>query len=453
MFSFPKDFLNSLAEINNFNEEAFVKVHADGNIPTSVRFNPNKKNNTLLKFGHKVPWANDAYYLTERPVFTGEPGFHAGCYYVQEASSMFVEFLLKQTIDFGKDIFALDACAAPGGKSTILSSLLNNASVLVSNEVIKSRAEVLAYNLAKWGNCNHIVTCSETSSFKSIKGLFDVVLIDAPCSGSGLFRKQPSSIEEWSLSNVSQCATRQKTILDDLIGTVKSGGYLVYSTCSYSYSENEAIVKWILNEQAFELVKIPIEEDWGIEDTGFGFRFYPYKLNGEGFFCAIFKKVDDIRFQGFSKKNEFKSPSKIEFEVIDKFIIPENCHEFINHADEFKLMNSNSLQFINTFKKQLYLKQVGTSIGEIKHGSLIPHHFLAFSNHLSQQIERLDLADHQAIQYLKKEVFEFENKQTGLKLVTNRSFGIGWAKVLNNRLNNYLPANYRIFNRDIQLWE
>lgn len=453
MPSLPKDFLNSLAYIPNFNEEAFIKVHNDGNTPTSVRFNPFKKTTSLLKLENKVPWTTDAYYLKERPVFTGDPNFHAGCYYVQEASSMFIEYALKQTIDFNKEIYALDACAAPGGKSTILSSLINNTSVLVSNEVIKSRTEILSYNLAKWGNCNHVVTGSETTSFSTVKGLFDVVLVDAPCSGSGLFRKQPEAINEWSLAAVTQCSTRQKTILADLVGTVKPDGYLIYSTCSYSQEENEDIVKWLIKDHHAEIVKINIEDSWGIEDTGFGFRFYPQNLMGEGFFCAVLKVNGNNHFQGFTKKNEFKTTSKTENEVINEFVNLENQHELINHSDEFKLMNTNTLQFVNTLKKHLYFKQVGTSIGQIKQGSLIPHHFLALSNHLQPKVDFLELSDAQAIQYLKKEPFDFENKETGLKLVKNHNFGIGWAKVLNNRVNNYLPPNYRIFNKDIQLWE
>jgi len=453
MPSLPKDFLNSLIEIPNFNEAAFVKIHDEELVPTSIRFNPFKKTESSFKSLDKVPWTEDGYYLNERPVFTGDPRFHAGCYYVQEASSMFIEYVLRQIVDFNKTVFALDSCAAPGGKSTILSSLLSDDSLLVSNEVIKSRTEVLAYNLAKWGNCNHVVTSSETSSFSSVKGLFDVVLVDAPCSGSGLFRKQPEAIDEWSLSAVAQCSVRQKSILKELIGTVKPGGHLVYSTCSYSEMENEHIVKWLLDEFNCEVVKIDLNEAWGIEDTGFGLRFYPHKLKGEGFFCAVIKVLENETFSGFNKKNEFKLPSKAEMEVIQQFVKMDNQLELINHSDEFKLLNSNALAFVNTFKKQLYFRQVGTSVGEIKHGALIPHHFLALSNHLAASVSNLELSAEESINYLKKEACKFENSKIGLKLITNGGFGIGWAKVLDNRLNNYLPSNYRIFNKDIRLSE
>lgn len=447
----PSNFLNSLRSVKGFNEEALIKAHESDKLPVSIRLNPNKKAELKYELDKPVPWTSDAYYLEERPVFTADPLFHAGCYYVQEASSMFVEHVLKQTVDFSKDIFALDLCAAPGGKTTILSSLLNKDSVLVANEVIKNRADILSYNLAKWGNCNHIVTNSETSSFSSINGLFDVVLVDAPCSGSGLFRKQPDAITEWSEDAVLKCGDRQQKILTDILPSLKTNGILIYSTCSYSALENEEIVKWMLNNTNVELIQMKLESSWGIEDTSFGYRFYPYNLQGEGFFCAVFKVLEDRSEFHLKQKGNLKEATKGEMEIINQFLDVDFEYKVINHQGDYKLLNIKTLSLLNALKNTLYLKQVGTSLGEIKQADLIPHHFLALSNYINSSVERLELNENEVIKYLKKENFDHTHSTTGIKLITHKNFGIGWAKVLNNRANNYLPQNYMIVNKEIGL--
>lgn len=447
----PLNFLNSLRSVKGFNEEALIKAHENDKLPVSVRLNPNKRTELKFELDGSVPWTSDAYYLKDRPVFTADPLFHAGCYYVQEASSMFVEHVLKQTVDLSSDLFALDLCAAPGGKTTILSSLLSKESVLVANEVIKNRADILSYNLAKWGNCNHIVTNSETSSFSGINGLFDVVLIDAPCSGSGLFRKQPDAINEWNEEAVLKCGDRQQKILTDILPSLKTNGVLVYSTCSYSVQENEEIVKWMLDNNDVELVQIKMDAAWGIEDTGLGYRFYPYNLHGEGFFCAVFRVLDYRSEFHLKQKGNLKEATKGEMEIIHPFLNIDFEHKVINHQGDYKLLNTKILQLLNALKSTLYLKQVGTSLGEIKQADLIPHHFLALSNYTNTGIERIELNDNEAIKFLKKENFDHSHSTTGLKLITHKNFGIGWAKVLNNRANNYLPQNYMIINKEIGL--
>lgn len=449
MSAFPPDFINSLKHIPGFDEEAFIRSHSEP-APTSIRINPFKKTELNFELGNRVPWATNAFYLKERPVFTADPLFHAGCYYVQEASSMFIEHALKQVVDFDNSILALDLCAAPGGKSTILSSLLNSSSLLVANEVVKSRADVLAYNLAKWGNCNHVVTNSETASFSNINALFDVVIVDAPCSGSGLFRKQEDAPNEWNLNAVRHCSIRQKDILRDVIPCLKQNAHLLYSTCSYSSAENEEIVKWLISEHHMELVPLKFDQNWGIEDTGSGYRFYPYKLQGEGFFCCVLKMSDSLGAHVPVKKNAFKEVAKADLGVISNFIELGNQYKVIVHNSEYKLINANCLYFINSTKDNLYFKSVGTPLGEIKHEQLIPHHFLAFSSHLRPQVESVELSDDEALKYLKKEDLKLPNRSNGLKRFTSKGFGLGWGKNLGNRINNYLPAHFQIFNKSIK---
>src|SRR5688572_5876321 len=219
----PEKLLQSLKDVKGFYEKAFKEVHASATQITSIRRNPLKlsgitewstgsgqSNAPVIKVEGNVPWSSFGFYLTERPSFTFDPVFHAGCYYVQEASSMFLEQALKQTVDLSKEIRVLDLCAAPGGKSTHIQSLISANSLLVSNEVIKNRTNVLKQNILKWGSTNVVVTNNDPKNFARLEGFFDVLVIDAPCSGSGLFRRDTEAINEWSEDNVLLCCGRQK---------------------------------------------------------------------------------------------------------------------------------------------------------------------------------------------------------------------------------------------------
>ena len=236
----PVALLDSLKGVEGFDKDEFIAIHQSGNQVTSIRLNQFKQANSLEKYYSKeIPWCKNAFYLNERPSFTLDPVFHAGGYYVQEASSMFLWHILEQLIGNdtnGKKV--LDLCAAPGGKSTLLASYFTDG-LVVANEVIKSRSAILVENVIKWGLPNIIVTNNDPSHFNKLIGFFDVIVVDAPCSGSGLFRKDPSAIEEWSEDNVLHCSQRQERILADIIPSLKDNGILLYSTCSYSIDEDE----------------------------------------------------------------------------------------------------------------------------------------------------------------------------------------------------------------------
>src|SRR5690606_10699869 len=199
-------------------------------------------------------------YLPDRPVFTLDPLFHAGCYYVQEASSMFVAHVVQALALNSQPIVALDLCAAPGGKSTLLNSYLHPESLLIANEPIKARVNVLSDNLVRWGHANTVVTHNDPSAFGRLPGYVDLMLVDAPCSGSGMFRKDHAAIDEWSEGAVQLCSERQRRILADSLPALKEGGTLLYSTCSYSVEENEEIADWLCETQGMEPVDIPLNE-------------------------------------------------------------------------------------------------------------------------------------------------------------------------------------------------
>src|SRR5690606_35373595 len=245
---------------------------------TSIRLNPFKSFSSAWPQS-PIPWSKDGYFLEERPSFTLDPAIHAGAYYVQEASSMFIEHVLN-SLAIPRGVY-LDLSAAPGGKSTLLSSYLGHEGLLVANEVIQSRAQILKENLIKWGLGNAVVTNNDPDHFEPLEGFFDLVLVDAPCSGEGMFRKDPQAREEWSPDNVQLCSARQKRIMDKAGALVKGGGYLLYSTCTFNEQENEDMIRFLTEEFAFEPVKIPLDASWNIVETEvetpdgafFGYRF------------------------------------------------------------------------------------------------------------------------------------------------------------------------------------
>ncbi len=296
-FIFPENFIASLSGEPGFEPVNFINAHQIIESPTSIRINPFKK--SALKTNGQVPWCSEGYYLDTRPSFTFDPLFHAGCYYVQEASSMFIDHILKyirQNDD--EPIKVLDLCAAPGGKSTLINSAIGSKDLLVANEIIKTRVPVLCDNLNRWGTPNIIVSNNDPKDFSRLDGFFDMILVDAPCSGSGMFRKDAAAMNEWSEANVNLCHQRQERILADVYPALKEGGYLIYSTCSYSHQENEDILDWLCTEFDMESIRIPINKDWGIEETqsvaqkAWGYRFYPGKVKGEGLFAACLKKKE-----------------------------------------------------------------------------------------------------------------------------------------------------------------
>lgn len=278
-----------------FNEEA----------PVSIRLNP--KLSTGVRPQDKVLWCEEGYYLSDRPQFTFDPLFHAGCYYVQEAASMFICHILRQFEN--KPVAVLDLCAAPGGKSTALRSVLPEASLLVSNEPIPTRAQILLENITKWGAENCIVTNNYPRDFRKAKTKFDLILCDVPCSGEGMFRKDPATISEWSVQNVGKCWRLQREIVADAWECLNPGGTLIYSTCTFNTKENEENVRWIIDTYDAEPIDIPTDPSWRITGSllsGFDapvYRFIPGITRSEGLFvCALRKRMksEELRMKSSS---------------------------------------------------------------------------------------------------------------------------------------------------------
>ena len=433
-------------------------MHESGAQSTSIRLNPPKTFNDQFPIigvqPERVEWCENGYYLPERPSFTLDPLFHAGAYYVQEASSMFLEQALKQGADLSIDLKVLDLCAAPGGKSTLIQSLLSAGSVLVCNEVIKTRVHVLAENITKWGAPNVVVCNNDPKDFQRLAGYFDVIVVDAPCSGSGLFRKDPDSIKEWSENNVQLCSQRQQRIMVDIMPALKEGGLLIYSTCSYSQEEDEAIADWLIAKFPLESVQLKVKEEWNIVETRspdyktYGYRFFPDRVNGEGFFIAVLK--DRRIFSGDQKQTQIKNSRLITSEensAITPYLKNPSGYFFFRLIDDVIAWPEVLKADLARLQDALYIKKAGIKTGNVIRKEMIPHHELAMSTIINEGLPAIELDEKTALQYLRREEIRLDHLTMGWVLVKYRHLLLGWVKILPHRINNYYPQNWRILNK------
>jgi 16S rRNA C967 or C1407 C5-methylase (RsmB/RsmF family)/NOL1/NOP2/fmu family ribosome biogenesis protein len=443
---FPPAFEKRMSDRLGKEWDAFKQIHLTSS-PISVRINPKKT--STAKHESSIPWTQYGYYLKERPLFTLDPSFHAGTYYVQEASSMFLEQALKQSVDLTKPLRLLDLCAAPGGKSTHLLSLISENSLLISNEVIRSRASILSENIQKWGYTNTLVTNSDPEAFGKLNGYFDVMVIDAPCSGEGLFRKDAEAMNEWSPENVELCSQRQRRIVSDVWPALKENGILIYCTCTYSEEENENNLSWLSKEQDVEFVELSLNPGWGIEtiktEKAIGYRFYPHHVNGEGFFISVIRKTnkqDSIRAKG---KKVFQHAPKRLIAQIENWIINHNEFEIIQQDELLIQLPAAWYEEIEFLSRQLHVISKGTALAEVKHEKFVPEHAFALSTCLNKEnFRQIELTLEQALAYLRKENLVVGEGEKGFALMTFEGNGLGWVNLLGNRLNNLYPSNWRI---------
>jgi len=453
----PKELLLSLKDVAGFDAVAFEQTHQQSHPITSVRINQQKiptADILSLPLDHKVDWSSNGFYLTERPSFTLDPLFHAGAYYVQEASSMFLEEVLKQTSDLSTSKKVLDLCAAPGGKSTLIQSMISADSLLICNEVIKTRVTVLAENITKWGASNVVVTNNDPKDFERLPGYFDIIVADAPCSGSGMFRKDNEAIKEWSIDNVALCSQRQQRILSDVLPSLKQEGILIYSTCSYSSSENEDIADWLINEHQMEPIHIAINNNNIIETrskkhNAYGYRFYPDKIKGEGFFiCALRKKINEKSKHVQNKlKSKLEQPSKTQLNILNKWINSSIPLSYFFWEENIIALPELILNEISFLQKNLYLKKAGIQIGSFAKNDLIPSHELAMSTIINPSLPSIEVDLKTALDYLRLSNLDLPECPIGWTLVKYKQVPLGWIKKLSNRINNYYPKEWKILNK------
>lgn len=418
MTELPSDFITSMQQQLGDQEAArLFCALTETESPVSVRLNPLKAYKSArqgeggasqidsalveslgLEQAKPVAWCPGAYYLAKRPQFTLDPLFHAGCYYVQEASSMYIAEAWRhiQAAASCAPSAVLDLCAAPGGKSTLWRSLLADDCLLVANEPHRQRAEILNENLQKWGHPNVMVTNDYAAQFAAYApNFFDVVAADVPCSGEGMFRKDLGSRSEWSLENVAKCAALQRSIIEDVWPALKPGGFLVYSTCTYNHYEDEDNVEWIIRTFGAELI-MP------------GRHFYPHLDQGEGFFIAVLRKP----------------------------------------AEDFR-ERTPRLQYIKHFDWVPYEEKGGKS-SESSRGSkgakgakMVPQHILAMNPDTAADFPQCELTLEQALQYLRRESIAIDAPR-GYTIVCYKQHPLGFVNNLGTRANNLYPQEWRI---------
>jgi 16S rRNA C967 or C1407 C5-methylase (RsmB/RsmF family)/NOL1/NOP2/fmu family ribosome biogenesis protein len=458
----PASFLKSLEGIPGFDRDAFENVHEAGKQVTSLRINPGKWKypdiNKLIEgvFQHQgrqidssqIPWCANGYYLSDRPSFTFDPFLHCGAYYVQEASSMFIGYALEKVFGEVRGLKALDLCAAPGGKSPLLASL-SNISLLVSNELIRTRVPVLYENVVKWGAPHVFISQNDPRDFQGLPGFFDILLIDAPCSGSGLFRRDPDTISEWSPNNVTLCSQRQQRILADALPSLKEDGLLIYSTCSYSIEENENILDWLIKEHDLESVRIESPATFHIVETmsdstqAFGYRFYPDKVKGEGFFMGCLRKKSGSSGLAFNTEKSVMAGAA-DRKILSEWVKDSEEYAFILKNESYMSVPLKLFPDFNYISRNLSLRKSGTRVGNLIRGKLNPDHELAMSQIRHDNIPSLDINYSEAIRFLKKEPIENKASLQGWVLMFYNDVPIGFLKCMPNRANNYYPSDWRI---------
>jgi len=441
----PEGFIKRIKTQKYVDTASLLRALAEPS-PVSIRINSRKWNRKPLN-SEPVPWTDKGYYLKTRPSFTPDPLFHAGCYYPQEASGMFIERVIKQFVDVSEPERVLDLCGAPGGKSIIIADMLRPDSLLVSNEVIKSRASILAETLTKWGTGNVIVTNSDPSAFSRLPGYFDVILVDAPCSGEGMFRTVVAR-NEWSESNAGHCSERQRRILMDVWPALKENGVLIYSTCTFNPDENEENIKWLVDKHKAESVMMDVSDIIGITEIDYqsirGYGFYPDKIRGEGFFISLVRKTEK---QGFSAYGKIKmadfSPARNELQTVRKWSgLPDE--RLLKWGEEIWGLPCSMDNYINLFQN-LRIVKAGTKICTVKNDDYLPSHELAMSDLFSTDIfPSLELDYEEAIAFLRRDNLRPKTGQQGWTLVKFMGINIGLVKNLGNRLNNYYPVEWRI---------
>lgn len=457
----PDTFLKSLESCEGFDLNGFIEAHNQEPV-VSVRMNQLKVEHYLngkpelasasegifnsSNIKGKVNWSSAGMYLKKRPSFTLDPLFHAGLYYVQEASSMFIEHVISNVLSNRENLAALDLCASPGGKTTLLSSL-PNFRVVLANEIIQSRLGPLFENIVKWGAPHVFISNNDPVDFVNLGEFFDMVLVDAPCSGSGLFRKDMQAKEIWNKELVEFCSVRQKRILGDAVKALADGGYLLYSTCSYSSEENEMNLDYLIGQHGLKSVLIEIPKDWGIVQTkspihgAYGYRFYPNKIEGEGFFCALLKKDYSTGVTMPVGKKTIQPSINCN---VEKWIEqPDELFFFQQHEELFAVRTSNE-QDLRLFQDALRLKKSGIRIGSLVRGELNPDHELAMGLLMSKNTRIHDMGLEQAMKFLKKENIDIPFKERGWVLMSYQGIPLGWMKTMEGRSNNYYPKNWRI---------
>lgn len=479
--AYPLDFTTAMHDLLGAEAPDFFAAQAR-RPPVSLRLNPHKIQRVLDRPLPSefipVPWSSQGLYLQDRPCFTLDPRFHGGAYYVQDASCMLLEAVLRQLPEWTEAERVLDLCGAPGGKSTLLKAHLPEQACLISNEVVPARAQILAENLTKWGADRVLVTRSQPRDFQALKQGFDVIVVDAPCSGEGLFRRQPEAIQEWSPDQVQVCARRQADILHDIWPTLEEGGLLIYSTCTWNRQENEELLDSLQNQLSFERVDLQFPEAWGIHANDSIYRCLPHRLEGEGFSVCVLRKTEArtandalsrtdtaSRHKKKDKKQRSAKPAAVPTEVQNWCMSAEQAN-LLNHGEHICHWPVAHQALWQEVSAHLRVVQGPLEVAHLKGKQWLPSlPWLLSSIFEPTPFAMIELTLSQALQYLygealplevshlatptgqHKTTVQSESTPSAWQWVSFAGIPLGWVKATPTHYNNYWPKNWKIRQR------
>ena len=449
----PQQFVvNMRHQLGDSSAEALFEA-LESSSPISVRLNPYKWHGG--EYGTAVPWCEWGRYLDTRPQFTTEIPFVAGAYYVQEAGSQFIAHILKtEGIEGGKII---DMCAAPGGKTTLYSAIVGDRGLVLANEYVRNRANVLADNVRKWGLGNVVVANNDPQHIAAFEQWADVVAVDAPCSGEGMFRKDEVARSEWTAQSVDMCAARQMDILRQAWKSLKAGGLLIYSTCTFNTTEDEGILEQMTSEWGEEIepsTEIAVSDNWGVECIKVGdfqgFRFFPHRVKSEGFFVAVARKRADVGGRSVVPKPRKKIMTDAPREAIkelSRWVVNPDTLRFAVVAESYYAYPLEYFETIRSLANNLTVIYSGVEMGQIFKGKLKPEWSLSQSVWYNRDVvPSVELGREEALDYLRKKDVSAGVFVEGINLVSSDGYALGFVKRVGNRVNNGYPNSLKINN-------
>ncbi len=442
----PVSFEARMKEVLGVQYENFSKS-LNQKATIAIRLNPLKN---IYKFnfelGESVKWDESGKYVNINSDFALDPNFYSGSYFVQEASSMFLSFALKQVIDFSKPLKVLDLCADKGNQAALFASLLKNSDLLVANESAKSKITIIKEKILKSGFPNYLISNQDPETFSDLEGFFDVVLVSAPCSEESIFRKNGEFKKDWSEEQVAVNAAKQKRILSAAGLLVAPGGHLIYCTNTFSPKENIENAKWLTRTLDFKSVGLDIPNEWKIVEKDETFQFYPHLVEGEGFFLAAFKQLgtDDRFVSGRIKLNRLPKNLKALLKPWVKDDLFEKYEFFTKNDGVVVALLISLIEKFGSVFRALEKCTNGLEIGIFKGNDFIPSHAFCFQDILNESMQKLEVKNEIALRFLKKEHFDTEGLKDGWALIIYQNQNLGWIKKIGNRVNNYLPQDWKV---------
>jgi 16S rRNA C967 or C1407 C5-methylase (RsmB/RsmF family)/NOL1/NOP2/fmu family ribosome biogenesis protein len=450
-YPLPTVFLESISPILGEEIDDFIAA-LNSEPPTSIRFNRGKAGTDPGRDLESIPWSDNGFYLPSRPSFIEDPGFFQGRYYVQEASSMVIGNIAKRLARKQRISKVLDLCAAPGGKSTDLLSSLPDLNLLVSNELVQKRVHALTENVVKWGHPNCIICHTKPESFSILSEEFDLILIDAPCSGEGMFRKDPRALAQWTSGLRAKCAITQKKIVNQAWNSLKTGGYLIYSTCTLNREENEEVIKVQARTHELKTIELQgleqfgiLQEKWKCETrAGFTYRFLPHRTKGEGFTLTLVQKL-----AGQKDRNRRVKKLKPQFGWIPErfsgrleLSIPEK-EGLVKNQGRIFMLTSEMRSFMDRYGEFLNYQSPGLEIGRLSPKGLIPSHEISMKIGFDHP-SKYELNSEQCLKFLRRIGIPLDSKLEGWVLIIHNNLPLGWGKIQNGLLKSHFPKEYKI---------